>query len=70
MVRLGSTVEVRSDGDDATYVIVGTAEADPAAGRLSNNSPVGQALLGAKVGDDIVIQLPRGSVTYHIVAVR
>ena len=69
-VRLGSTVDVESDGDHATYVIVGSTEANPAAGRLSNNSPVGRALLGARAGDSVSVDLPSGSVTYRVLEVR
>ncbi len=69
-VRLGSTVDVESDGERDTYVIVGSTEANPAAGRLSNNSPVGRALLGAHVGDEVSVDLPSGSVTYRVLEVR
>ncbi len=69
-VRLGSTVEVESDGDHDTYVIVGSTEANPAVGRLSNNSPVGRALLGARPGDEVSVELPSGSVTYRVLEVR
>ena len=69
-VRIGSTVDVELDGDRDTYVIVGSTEANPAAGRLSNNSPVGRALIGARAGDDVSVELPSGQVTYHVVEVR
>jgi len=69
MVHLGSTVEVEEDGDRATYTIVGTAEENIAAGRLSNASPVGRALLGARAGDQVVVQLPGGPVSYRVVRV-
>ena len=49
-VRVGSTVDVESDGERDTYVIVGSTEANPALGRLSNNSPVGRALLRRAAG--------------------
>jgi transcription elongation factor GreA len=69
-VRLGSTVDVESDGERETYVIVGSTEAKPAAGRLSNASPVGRALLGARAGDEVSVELPSGSVTYHVLKVH
>jgi len=69
-VRIGSTVDVESDGEKDTYVIVGSTEANPAAGRLSNNSPVGRALIGARAGDDVSVELPSGQVTYHVLEVR
>ena len=69
-VRLGSTVEVESDGERDTYQIVGSTEASPAAGRLSNNSPVGRALLGARAGDTVSVDLPSGTVSYRVLEVR
>ncbi|MEP7158633.1 MAG: transcription elongation factor GreA [Chloroflexota bacterium] len=69
-VRLGSTVEVEHDGERMKYMIVNTAEADPARGRLSNSSPVGRALLGASAGDEVVIQSPGGAVGYRVIKVR
>ena len=68
-VLLGSTVTVETGGDELTYTIVGTTEADPAAGRLSSASPVGAALLGAIAGSEVQVRTPRGSVTYRVVKV-
>jgi len=68
-VRLGSTVVVESDGDTFTYQIVGSAEANPAQGKLSNNSPVGKALIGASAGDRVQVELPSGSVSYRVVKI-
>ncbi len=69
-VRMGSTVEIESDGHVQVYLIVGSSEADPAAGRLSYQSPVGQALLGAQAGDNVMVELPNGQHRYRVVAVR
>jgi transcription elongation factor GreA len=69
MVHLGSKVELEHEGERIEYVIVGTTEANPSAGRLSDASPVGRALLGARVGDEVVIQLPGGAVSYRVVGV-
>ncbi|HEY3163871.1 MAG TPA: transcription elongation factor GreA [Candidatus Limnocylindrales bacterium] len=67
-VSLGSTVTVEDDGGARmTFVVVGSAEADPAAGRISNVSPVGRALLGRAAGDDVAVAAPRGEVHYRIV---
>jgi transcription elongation factor GreA len=52
-----------------TYTIVGSAEANPAAGRLSLASPVGAALLGTVPGADVEVQTPRGSIRYRVLAV-
>jgi len=65
---LGSVVTVEIDGDKVTYTLVGTAEADPGAGRLSVASPVGRALLGARAGDEVAVQTPRGAVRYRVVS--
>lgn len=61
-VGIGSYVSVleRGEGDDETYQIVGSAEADPANWRISNESPVGRALLGKRVGDEVQIKIPDG----------
>jgi transcription elongation factor GreA len=69
-VRLGSTVEVEHDGERLKYMIVNTAEANPAVGRLSNSSPVGRALMGASAGDEVVVESPSGAVGYRVIAVR
>ncbi len=66
---IGSTVKVEIDGSEVTYTLVGSAESDPSAGRLSAVSPVGRGLVGAKAGDEVLIQTPRGSVTYRVIAV-
>ena len=68
--RLGSTVVVDVDGDKDTYLLVGPAEADPVAGRISNLSPVGRALIGSRAGDEVTVQLPARSVTYRVLEVR
>jgi transcription elongation factor GreA len=71
-IGLGSRVsveEIGAPGDATVYELVGTAEADPAAGRLSNASPVGRALIGRRVGDVVTVRTPRGEVEYRIVAV-
>ena len=68
-VTLGSVVIVEHDGDELTYSIVGTTEADPAAGRISTSSPVGAALVGASVGDEVEVRTPRGAVSYRVVKI-
>jgi transcription elongation factor GreA len=60
-VRVGSVVHVKDDGGKSNrYTIVGSAEASPMEAKLSNESPVGKALLGRKRGDEVVITTPRG----------
>ena len=53
-----------------TYLLVGSAEADPASGKISNVSPVGRALLGARAGDTVTAQLPGGSIVFEVREVR
>ena len=61
VVRVGSQVHVTDDkGKKLSYTIVGSTEADPSANRLSNESPVGKALVGRKKGDAVVVHLPNG----------
>ena len=61
-VGLGSHVLVEEeDGETQEYLIVGSAEADPRHGRISNESPVGRALLGKKVGEEVAVSAPGGS---------
>ena len=71
-VRLGSQVTVSEDGHDEheQFMLVGAAEADPARGRISNVSPLGQALLGKRVGDVAVVQAPKGETVFRIVAIE
>ncbi|MBA2756830.1 MAG: transcription elongation factor GreA [Chloroflexi bacterium] len=63
---LGSVLTVEVDGETDTYTLVGSAEADAAAGRLSVASPVGRALLKSQVGDEVSVMTPRGPVTYRV----
>jgi len=66
-VKLGSKVTiVTPDGEEDCYTIVGSAEAHPLAGKISNESPVGQALLGKRVGQEVQVVTPGGVVTYVI----
>ena len=62
VVDVGVTVDVRSDDGDESYAIVGPAEADPLQGRISNESPLGRALLGHKAGDEVEWTMPNGTV--------
>lgn len=68
-VALGTRVVIRETGTDyeEEYQIVGKTETDPAAGRISNESPMGQALLGKRVGEQAVIETPAASITFDIV---
>lgn len=71
-VSLGSTVTLKDlDCDEEfTYTIVGSAEADPVNHRLSNESPVGQAILGRKVGETVTVPAPAGSMRYEVLRIE
>ena len=58
MVNLGATVLVEVDGQNDEFMIVGSLEANPAIGKISNESPVGRMLLGHRVGDEVVVSSP------------
>lgn len=68
-VAVGSTV-VLKDGKTVEYTIVGSVEADPLEGKISDESPIGQALLGKKVGDKVTIKTPGGEVNYIIEEIK
>ena len=72
IVSLGSTVQLQSleDSMEMIYVIVGTMEADPSENRISDESPVGQKLLGKGLGEEIVLPCPDGMVACKIVAIH
>lgn len=71
VVRIGSTVIVQEDGQKPeTYTIVGVAEANPKEGLISNESPLGQALLDHKVGDSVTVKAPAGKLTFKIVKIK
>jgi transcription elongation factor GreA len=69
-IGLGSTVVVEVDGEEETYEVVGSLEADPAKGRISNVSPVGKALYGRRAGEEVTASSPGGSVIYRIKEIR
>jgi transcription elongation factor GreA len=71
-VVLGSKVELQdADGEVHMYRVVGSAEADPAADKISNESPVGQAIMGRKKGDSVQVGLPSGkTLAYAIVSIH
>jgi transcription elongation factor GreA len=70
-VTLGSTVclkDLELD-QDYTYTVVGTAEANPSESKISNESPVGKAILGLSVGDEVEVKVPAGSLKYKIIEI-
>lgn len=69
VVHVGSTVTVEVRGQTKTFSIVGSNEAEPSQGKISNESPIGVALLGAKVGEEVEVTTPAGTVEYKILKV-
>ena len=69
VVSLGSKVKVKdvSDGEEEEYSIVGSTEADPMKGKISDESPVGNALLGHKIGETVTVEAPMGKIEYEII---
>jgi transcription elongation factor GreA len=67
-VTLGAKVTIVEDGtkDEETYIIVGAAEANPREGKISNESPIGAALLGRKVGEKVKVNTPAGEMSFKV----
>jgi transcription elongation factor GreA len=71
-VSIGKTVVFKElpDEDEEEYTIVGSAEADPFSGKISNDSPIAQALIGKKINDEVTISTPGGDMLVKIVDVK
>jgi transcription elongation factor GreA len=71
-VHLGSEVTIVEEGDDAeeTYRIVGAAEANPREGKISNESPIGGALLGRRKGEKVRVETPNGAVIFRVKKIK
>ena len=65
-IEVGSTAEVLVNGKPMKFVIVGSNEAKPEKGFISNESPLGKQLIGHRVGDSIVVEAPRGKIEYKV----
>ena len=72
VVGMGSKITVKdaATGEEETYQVVGSQEADPMNGRISEESPFGKALLGKAVGDIAVVEAPAGNIEYEVVAIQ
>ena len=71
-VDLGRSVTIRECGynDEETYFLVGSAEANPTLGRISNESPMGKSLMGKHVGDLVIVTTPSGALEFEVVSVQ
>jgi transcription elongation factor GreA len=71
-VRIGSVVTMREEGsdEDETYTIVGAAEANPREGKISNESPIGSALMGSKKGDNVRVTTPQGTIVFKVKKIK
>lgn len=70
VVSLGSKITVKETGSKPeSYTLVGAAEANPKDGLISNESPLGKALLGRKIGDDVKVNAPQGTLSFRVVAI-
>jgi transcription elongation factor GreA len=65
-VALGSKVHVELEEGEQEYVIVGSTEANPDKGFISDQSPIGKALIGKKAGDEVAVEVPSGTIVYRI----
>lgn len=70
LVQVGSSVTVETNGKNELFQIVGEFEADPMNKKLSQNSPIGQALVNKKVGDLVEVNIPAGKVQYKIIEIK
>jgi transcription elongation factor GreA len=71
IVCLGCRVTISEDGrEPETYQIVGRTEADPTQGRISNESPLGKALLGRRSGDEVTVQSPDGALRFEVLTIE
>lgn len=68
-ITVGSTFTVLFDGKERTFHLVGSSEADPMAGRISNESPLGQAFLGHRAGEIVEVVVPSGTQTYTVLTI-
>ncbi|MGG0238335.1 transcription elongation factor GreA [Bacillus rhizoplanae] len=72
VVTLGKTVIFQElpEGEEEAYTIVGSAEADPFEGKISNDSPIAKSLMGKQIGEEVIVQTPGGDMRVKIVSVK
>ncbi|MCX6745202.1 MAG: transcription elongation factor GreA [Candidatus Parcubacteria bacterium] len=69
-VSVGCTIEVKIDSTTKKYTIVGPSEANPSQGLISNESPIGQAFLGKKIGESVEVEAPAGLIKYKVLSIQ
>ena len=69
VVRIGSTITVKNNDQAKCFTIIGSSEADPSQGKVSNESPLGAAFLGHKLGNEVEVRTPGGVVKYKIIKI-
>lgn len=69
-VQVGTTVTLETNGKKVSYQIVGPVEADPLEGKISNESPIGSALMGKKLGDVAETETPKGTISYKVLGIE
>lgn len=70
VIQVGCSVEVKTNGKNKVFMIVGSEEANPGEGKISNESPLGRAFLGRKVGEAFEIETPGGKANYKIINIK
>jgi transcription elongation factor GreA len=70
VVQVGSAILLKTKGGEKKYVITGSSEADPSQGLISNESPLGLALIGRKEGEEVAVKTPSGEIRYKIVRIE
>ncbi|MBR6796094.1 MAG: transcription elongation factor GreA [Clostridia bacterium] len=68
-VSIGCKVQVKSNGRECEYTIVGSTEADPLKLKISDESPIGKALIGMRIGESKVVEIPTGNLTVEVVGI-
>ena len=69
VVQIGSSVQVKNNGNQKTFLIVGSQEANPSLGKISNESPLGKAFLGKRAGEKLKVETPGGEAEYEIILI-
>jgi len=69
VVQIGSSVQVKNNGNQKTFLIVGSQEANPSLGKISNESPLGKAFLGKRAGEKVKVETPGGEAEYEIISI-